>query len=191
MWQAQVRIKKFVSCCGNCSYHFIDFLLAASVGRLWLFAFEIYPVLFRESVSFWMWNNLRSWRLWVPIFIYAATKRFCVWSIERNAMCSNGEARLHGARMALFPVRTESWDTLLWRHNGRDCVPNHQPHDCLLNRLFRQIKENLQAPRHWSFVWNLPVTDEFSAKWPVTRQNVSIWWRHNDVLHLFLRFVYC
>ena len=27
---------------------------------------------------------------------------------------------------------------LLWRHNGRDGVSNHQPHDCLLNRLFRR-----------------------------------------------------
>ena len=25
-----------------------------------------------------------------------------------------------------------------WRHNGRDGVPNHEPHDCLLNRLFRR-----------------------------------------------------
>ena len=28
--------------------------------------------------------------------------------------------------------------TLQWRHNGRDRVSNHQPHDCLLNRLFRR-----------------------------------------------------
>ena len=27
--------------------------------------------------------------------------------------------------------------TLQWRHNGRDGVSNHQPHDCLPNRLFR------------------------------------------------------
>ena len=27
---------------------------------------------------------------------------------------------------------------LQWRHNGRDSVSNHQPHDCLLNRLFRR-----------------------------------------------------
>ena len=27
--------------------------------------------------------------------------------------------------------------TLQWRHNGRDDVSNHQPHNCLLNRLFR------------------------------------------------------
>ena len=28
--------------------------------------------------------------------------------------------------------------SLEWRHNGRDGVSNHQPHDCLLNRLFRR-----------------------------------------------------
>ena len=28
--------------------------------------------------------------------------------------------------------------TLLWRHNGRASVSNHQPHDCLLNCLFRR-----------------------------------------------------
>ena len=40
--------------------------------------------------------------------------------------------------------------TLEWRHNERDGVSNHQPHDCLLNRLFKaQIKENIKAVRHW------------------------------------------
>ena len=28
--------------------------------------------------------------------------------------------------------------SLQWRHNWRDGVSNHQPHDCLLNRLFRR-----------------------------------------------------
>ena len=28
--------------------------------------------------------------------------------------------------------------TLHWRHNGRNGVSNHQPYDCLLNRLFRR-----------------------------------------------------
>ena len=30
-----------------------------------------------------------------------------------------------------------SISSLQWRHSGRDGVSNHQPHDCLLNRLFR------------------------------------------------------
>ena len=29
------------------------------------------------------------------------------------------------------------WISLQWRHNGCDSISNHQPHDCLLNRLFR------------------------------------------------------
>ena len=30
------------------------------------------------------------------------------------------------------------WGTVQWRHNGRNGVSNHQPHDCLLNRVFRR-----------------------------------------------------
>ena len=50
---------------------------------------------------------------------------------------------------------------LQWHHNGHDGVSNHQPHDCLLNRLFR----------HWSFVRGIhrwPVNSPH--KWPVTRK---------------------
>ena len=39
--------------------------------------------------------------------------------------------------------------SLQWRHSGCDSVPNHQPHDCFLNRLF---KENIKAPRHWPHI---------------------------------------
>ena len=39
--------------------------------------------------------------------------------------------------------------SLQWRHNERDGVSNHQPRDCLLNRLFKaQIKESIKDPRH-------------------------------------------
>ena len=64
--------------------------------------------------------------------------------------------------------------TLQWRHNGRYGVSNHQPHDCLLNRLSfiqAQIKENIKAPRHRSLCGN--VTSEFSTQWPVTRKMFS------------------
>ena len=38
---------------------------------------------------------------------------------------------------------------LEWRHNRRDGVWNHQPPDCLLNRLFRHKSKKHQSPRHW------------------------------------------
>ena len=37
--------------------------------------------------------------------------------------------------------------SLQWRYNEHDGVSDHQPHDCLLNRLFRQ--ENTKDLRHW------------------------------------------
>ena len=36
----------------------------------------------------------------------------------------------------LFVIQINN--SLRWRHNGRDSVSNHQPHHCLLNRLFRR-----------------------------------------------------
>ena len=66
------------------------------------------------------------------------------------------------------------------RHNERDGVSNHQPHYCLLNRLFRRRpKKKIKAQRHWPFWGELPVTGEFPAQRASDAENVSIWWRHH------------
>ena len=64
--------------------------------------------------------------------------------------------------------------SLQWRHNERDGVSNHQPHECLLDRLSKaQIKENIKAPRDW------PLRGEFTGGFPAQRasyaENISIW----------------
>ena len=64
---------------------------------------------------------------------------------------------------------------LQWRHNGRDSVSNHQPHDCLLNRLSRRRSKKHQSPASLTFV-----TVEFPAQKASNAENVSIWWRHHD-----------
>ena len=71
--------------------------------------------------------------------------------------------------------------TLQWRHNGRDSVSNHQPHDCLLNCLFKRRLKKPSKPRV-SGLWegNSPGTGEFSAQMASNAENVSIWWRHHD-----------
>ena len=47
------------------------------------------------------------------------------------------------------------------RHNERDGISNHQPDDCLLNLLFKaQIKENIEAPRHWP-LWGEFISDRW------------------------------
>ena len=70
-----------------------------------------------------------------------------------------------------------------WRHNGRDNVPNHQPHGWLLNRLFRRWSKKTSKLRvSGLFAGNSPVTGEFLAQMASNAENVSIWWRHHIVL---------
>ena len=46
----------------------------------------------------------------------------------------------------LFHVASLSVESLhCWRHNDRDGVSNHQPHDCLLNCLFRRRSRKHQS----------------------------------------------
>ena len=60
---------------------------------------------------------------------------------------------------------------LQWRYNGRNGVSNHQPHECLLNRLFRRRSRKTSKLRATGLcAGNSPVTGEFPAQWPVTRK---------------------
>ena len=59
----------------------------------------------------------------------------------------------------------------MWRHNGHGGVSNQQPHDCLLNRLFRRRWKKYQSSASLAFVPGIhrwPVNSPH--KWPVTRK---------------------
>ena len=88
-----------------------------------------------------------------------------------------------------------SWKLLVplgWRHNGQDGVSNHQPHHCLLNRLFGWRSKKTSKLRVTGLcAENSPGTDEFPAQMASNAENVSIWWRHHasndrqgDIRHL-------
>ena len=88
-----------------------------------------------------------TWKVWMKSTLYFAE----TWYYEITSPCNT---------------------TLLWLHNGRDGVLNHQPHDCLLNRLFRHRSKKTSKIRvtgvcfrgiHW---W--PVNSPH--KWQVTRK---------------------
>ena len=54
---------------------------------------------------------------------------------------------------------------LKWRHNESHGVSNHQPHDCLLNRLFRRRSNKTSILRVTGLCGgNSPVTGEFPAQ---------------------------
>ena len=55
--------------------------------------------------------------------------------------------------------------SLLWHHNGHDGISNHQPHDCLLNRLFRsRSKKTSKLHVTGLCVGNSLGTSEFPAQ---------------------------
>ena len=69
--------------------------------------------------------------------------------------------------------------SLQWRAS----VSNHQPHDCLLNRLsclFRlESKKTLKLRAIGLCTGNSKGTGEFPAQMASNAENVSIWWRHH------------
>ena len=74
--------------------------------------------------------------------------------------------------------------TLQWRHNERDGVSNHQPHDCLLNLYSDADQSKHQSSASLAFVWGIhrgPVNSPH--KWPVTRKMFQF----DDVIMACLR----
>ena len=64
-----------------------------------------------------------------------------------------------------------STSSLQWRHNGHDSVSNHQPHHCLLKRLFRRRSKQTSKLRVTGLcVGNSPGAVNSPHKWPVTRK---------------------
>ena len=69
---------------------------------------------------------------------------------------------------------------LHWRHNDHDGVSNHQPHGCLLNRLFTRGSKKTSKLRVTGLcVGEFTGTGEFPAQRASYAENVSIWWRHH------------
>ena len=77
-------------------------------------------------------------------------------------------------------VMFECWISLQWRYNERDGVLNHQPPDCLLDRLFaRRLKKTSKLRVTGLCEEDSPITGEFPAQRASNTANVSIWWRHH------------
>ena len=93
-----------------------------------------------------------------------------------------------GSSETLCPVYTPSTTghnidaltfSLQCRHNERDGVSDHQPHDFLFYRLFRRRSKKIPKLRVTG-LWagNSPVTGEFPAQRASNAENGSIWRRH-------------
>ena len=75
------------------------------------------------------------------------------------------------SQSTLFMDHRVCYTSLQWRHNEPDGVSNHQPHDSLLNLLFRRWSNKtskLRVTGLWRGIHWLPVIS--SRKGPITRK---------------------
>ena len=111
-------------------------------------------------------TNFSEWRCLIVIFIH-----------DKHTFCNFCHTR--GISVAVVNNASDVIQkiTLQWRHNGRDGVSNHQPHDRLLNRLYRRRSKKIS---------NIRVTDLCvgnPAQMASDAENVSIWWCHHGATH--------
>ena len=120
-----------------------------------------------------LWNQ-KHFMLWLEIWIFREPMQlsYIFASLCMKQIC-----------IYMHPTcSSRSYDlTLLWRHNGRDCVSNHQRLHCLLNCWFRhRSKKTSKLSVTGICVGNSPATDEFPAQKASDAENASIWWRHYE-----------
>ena len=81
--------------------------------------------------------------LWVTMYLIR------MMSYERHGISHQRQLDcLFNSEFRQRPKKTQK--SLHWRHNGHDCVSNHQPHQCLLNRFQRKHQSSAAS---LAFVW--------------------------------------
>ena len=79
----------------------------------------------------------------------------------------------HSAQTPLHEHRMDMGMALQWRHNERDGVSDHQPHDRLLNHLFRRRSKKTSKLRVTGLcAGKSPMTGDSPHKGPVTRKMI-------------------
>ena len=123
-------------------------------------------------------EHFETWRKWLMCCRRIFQLCFLDWKFCMMIKCHeiyHFSTNRHWVKQCFFlPLR--------WRHNDHADVSNHQPHGCLLNRLFRRKSKKtskLRVTGHCA--GNSPGTGEFPAQMASYAENISIWWRHHAI----------
>ena len=121
---AQTHTKRTIS------KHFVTSLNPDSIGLLFS----------STGHSLWLSGLFDTMLIVVPILWLERNWLSYVFGFEKSIeLISTHWAfplQLRAQYTELQPSLCGNTTSLRWRHNGRDCVSNHQPYNCLLNRLF-------------------------------------------------------
>ena len=108
---------------------------------------------------------------------------FCINGDEVASDEHNAIDRWH----VIYPITQAQNVSLHWRHNNHDGVSNHQPHACLLNRLFeRRSKKTSKLRVTGLCAGNSPGPVNSPHKGPVTRKMFAF----DDVIMCLSIFIF-
>ena len=144
----------------------------------------------RNYISRYLWDVITySWPWYLLLSYYPISR-----SHHPNLCSDLMKSRSHHPDLCSKYPCPQCACPLQWRHNERDGFSNHQPHHCLLNRLYRcRSKKTSKLRVTGLFAGNSPVTGEFTAQRASNADDVSIWWRDHanvktfDVANIQLR----
>ena len=132
-----------------------------------------------DSVRLW-WNSFLAIFMSESFIFFFQV--FYLSSINHDLLLQGYVTR--GSLCLKSPATRFMRHSLHWRHNGCDGISNHQPHDCLLYRLFGCRSKKTSKLRVTGLcVGNSPGTGEFPARMASNAENFSIWWR----CHVFVK----
>ena len=113
-------------------------------------------------------------KIWVHVGVYNIIAMMVIGKYLINSIKAKykGPERACVAHQCAFGEKDAQVTTIQWRHNGRDVFSNHQPGDCLLNRLFRRRSKKTSKLRGTD-LWagNSPVPGEFPAQMASNAEN--------------------
>ena len=125
------------------------------------------------------WTTLLSMTMTPDNFMMMQSREHCEKDVRGRQTDGLTDAEMYRT------IHKAAWlqlKSLEWRHNGHDGISNHQPHDCLLNRLFKRRSNKTSKPHVTGLCEvNSMVTGEFPHKWPVTQKMFPF----NDVIMSF------
>ena len=117
------------------------------------------------------------------VWVWVREVKLCCWYIYRYLIRYRAKFFLENHSRWEPLHMLVNWNearTLQWRHNELDSVSNHQPHHCLLSRLFGCRSKKTPKLRVTGLcAGNSPGTGEVPAQMASYAENVSIWWRHH------------
>ena len=131
-------------------------------------------------VCLWLLRTIYHNNEFIFIYIYVYV---CVFNLRKSQICTLLITEWVREIRYVILCPALLLQTLQWRHNRRDGVSNHQPHDCLLNRLFRRRSKKTSQHRVTGLcAGNSPVTGEIPAQRASNGEKASIWWRQYEIV---------